>query len=263
MGVSEANMIGVASGLALSGKTVFVYSIIPFVTSRVFEQIRDDVALQKANVKIVGVGSGFTYGQLGPTHHSIEDIGIMRTLPNMTIICPGDPYETEEATKAIAALSGPVYLRIGKKGEPTVHKKSLPFKVGRAITVKKGTDCAIVATGNMLPVGLAVSEILDREKIKARLVSMHTIKPLDVNSIKRAALETGAVFTLEEHNIIGGLGSAVAEVLPYSRLSPIFVRFGIQDKFTHIAGTQDFLRSYHKISAKNIAFKIIKSLRGK
>ena len=129
--------------------------------------------------------------------------------------------------------------------------------------MKKGTDCAIVATGNMLPVGLAVSEILDREKIKARLVSMHTIKPLDVNSIKRAALETGAVFTLEEHNIIGGLGSAVAEVLPYSRLSPIFVRFGIQDKFTHIAGTQDFLRSYHKISAKDIAFKIIKSLRGK
>ena len=257
MGVAEANMMGVAAGLAMSGKKVFVYSIIPFVTSRVHEQIRDDIALQRANVKIVGVGSGFTYGQLGPTHHSIEDISIMRAIPNMTIVCPGDPFETEELTKALVNFDGPAYLRIGKKGEPRVHNKKPFLKIGKGIVLKNGNDCTLIATGNMLSVAVEVSDILKNFDIKARVISMHTIKPLDKNVIYRAVEETPAVFTLEEHSIMGGLGSAVAEVIAEGRGKVFFKRLGIRDVFTTIAGSQDFLRDYHDLSPKNIV-KIIR-----
>lgn len=260
MGVAEANMMSVAAGLALSGKTVFVYSIIPFVTARVFEQVRNDIALQKTNVKIVGVGSGLTYGQLGPTHHSIEDIALMRALPHMTVVCPGDPAETEEATKALAAMKGPAYLRIGKKGEPIVHTKKQNFKLGKGILMRHGSDCAIIATGNMLATAVVVAALLEKKNKRARLISMPTIKPLDEPLIKKAARETSAVFTLEEHSIIGGLGSAVAEVLAESHYHPRFRRFGIRDRFTVIAGSQDFLRSYHKLSPAHIANQILKDL---
>ena len=256
MGVAEANMIGVAAGLALSGKTVFVYSIIPFVTARVFEQIRNDIALQKANVKIVGVGSGLTYGQLGPTHHSIEDIALMRVLPNMTVVCPGDPFETTEATKALAALNGPAYLRIGKKGEPAVHRNTPVFKIGKSILIRKGRDGTLIATGNMLPTASAlVNEFVKRGK-KLRLISMHTIKPLDHRIIIKAAKETPAIFTLEEHNVIGGLGSATAEILaeiPANKKMKHFRRFGICDRFTLMAGSHDFLRTLHALSLRDLS----------
>lgn len=257
MGVAEANMVGVAAGLAMSGKKVFVYSIIPFVTSRVYEQIRDDVALQKANVKIVGVGSGFTYGQLGPTHHSILDIAIMRALPNMTVICPGDPFETEELTRALAGIDGPAYLRIGNKGEPKVHDKKVVLKIGKGVIVKDGNDCALFATGNMLTVALGVSKRLEDLGIKARVISMHTIKPLDKNIIVRATKETPAIFTVEEHSVIGGLGSAVAEVIAEGKEKVFFKRLGIKDIFTTISGTQDFLRNYHNLSIGKIT-RIVK-----
>lgn len=262
MGVAEANMMGVAAGLALSGKTVFVYSIIPFVTARVFEQARNDIALQKANVKIVGVGSGLTYGQLGPTHHSIEDIALMRALPNMTIVCPGDPFETAEATKALAALKGPAYLRIGKKGEPVVHKHAPLFKIGKGILIRKGNMATLIATGNMLPTASTIVDELAKRGKKMRLISMHTIKPLDERIIKKAMRETPAIFTLEEHNVIGGLGSAVAEVLAennQSKKTTYFHRFGINDRFTPIAGSQDFLRAHHDLSCEAITNQILRN----
>lgn len=263
MGVAEANMMGVAAGLALSGKTVFVYSIIPFVTARVFEQIRNDVALQKANVKIVGVGSGLTYGQLGPTHHSIEDIALMRALPNMVVVCPGDPYETAEATKALVALKGPAYLRIGKKGESMIHKHTPLFKVGKGIVIRKGHAGTLIATGNMLPTASTIVNELAKRGKKMRLISMHTIKPLDQLIIKKAMKETPAIFTLEEHNVIGGLGSAVAEVVAEHNQSKKIIhfrRFGIYDRFTLIAGSQDFLRAHHDLSCKAITKRILKDI---
>lgn len=260
MGVAEANMIGVAAGLALSGKTVFVYSIIPFVTARVFEQIRNDIALQKANVKIVGVGSGLTYGQLGPTHHSIEDIALMRALPNMTVVAPGDPKETEEATKALAKIKGPAYLRIGKKGEPMIHTKKPAFRLGKGIIARTGTDLTLIAAGNMLATAITTADELEKGGKRVSVISLHTIKPLDAPLIKKAARDTPAIFTLEEHSIIGGLGSAVAEVLAESRISPIFRRFGIRDRFTTIAGSQDFLRRYHHLSPPDIAKQILKDI---
>lgn len=256
MGVAEANMIGVAAGLALSGKTVFVYSIVPFVTARVFEQVRNDVALQKANVKIVGVGSGLAYGQLGPTHHSIEDIALMRALPNMTVVCPGDPFEAAEATKALAAFNGPAYLRISKKGEPNVHAHMPLFKIGKGILIKKGHEGTLIATGNMLPTAHAVVEALAKRGKNMRLISMHTIKPLDHRIIKKAIKETPAIFTLEEHNVIGGLGSAVAEVLAENYQSKKLIhfrRFGICDRFTLMAGSHDFLRNLHALSLRDVS----------
>ena len=263
MGVAEANMMGVAAGLALSGKTVFVYSIIPFVTARVFEQVRNDIALQKANVKIVGVGSGLTYGQLGPTHHSIEDIALMRALPNMTVICPGDPLETAEATKALAMLKGPAYLRIGKKGEPVVHINTPSFKIGEGILIKKGGEGTLIATGNMLPTGYAVVNALAKKGKNMRLISMHTIKPLDRRIIIKAAQETPAIFTLEEHSVIGGLGSAVAEVLAENNQGKkiYFRRLGINDCFTLTAGSHDFLRRFHKLSFNDISNTIWRDLK--
>jgi transketolase len=264
MGVAEANMIGVAAGLALSGKIVFVYSIIPFVTARVFEQVRNDVALQKTNVKIVGVGSGLTYGQLGPTHHSIEDIALMRALPNMTVVCPGDPFETIEATKALVALTGPAYLRIGKKGEPVVHKNTPVFKIGKGIVIQKGNDGTLIATGNMLPTANALAAELAGKGKEMRLISLHTVKPLDRRIIIKAAEETPAIFTLEEHNVIGGLGSAVAEALaeaPVNKKTKHFRRFGINDRFTLMAGSHDFLRNFHALSLRDMSTIIWNDLK--
>lgn len=264
MGVAEANMMGVAAGLALSGKTVFVYSIIPFVTARVFEQVRNDIALQKANVKIVGVGSGLTYGQLGPTHHSIEDIAIMRVLPHMTVVCPGDPFETAEATRALAAMKGPAYLRIGKKGEPMVHNHTPLFKIGKGILIRKGNAGTLIATGNMLPTAATVVDELAKRGRKIRLISMHTVKPLDERMIKKAMEETPAIFTLEEHNVIGGLGSAVAEALAethQSKKTNYFRRFGIRDRFTITAGSHDFLRTLHALSPRDISNVIWRDLK--
>jgi len=260
MGVAEANMMGVAAGLAMSGKTVFVYSIIPFVTARVFEHVRNDIAIQNANVKIIGVGSGLTYGPLGPTHHSIEDIALMRVLPNMIVIAPGDPKETVEATKAIASLNGPAYMRIGKKGEPMVYDHLSNFTLGKGITVEKGNDLTIITTGNMLYTGTVVSKKLREMKKKPRLISLHTLKPFDEQIIKKAARETGAIFTLEEHNIIGGLGSAVAEVLAENNLNISFRRFGIQDRFFQKTGSQDYLRKLHHISPEYITTRILKDI---
>lgn len=256
MGISEANMMGTAAGLALSGKTVFVYSIIPFVTFRVLEQIRNDISMQGANVKIVGIGSGWSYGSLGATHHAIEDIAVMRAIPNMRIICPGDPLEVTAATRAIANEHGPFYLRLNKAGDPSVHKKPPKFEIGKAIVVRPGKEITIIATGNMLPVGAAVCDLLAKKGMGARLISMHTIKPLDKAIIRTAAKETRALFTLEEHTISGGLGGAVAEVLAESGCSTIFHRFGAPDMFTHIAGSHDYLRTQYHLTPQDIANSI-------
>lgn len=260
IGIAEQNMMGVAAGLALSGKIPIVFSIIPFATMRCFEQIRNDICYHNLNVKIVGVGSGLAYGSLGPTHHSIEDIAIMRVLPNMTVICPGDPIEAGLATLASMAHHGPIYMRIHKKGDPVVYNTKPAFRIGKAIKLSDGRDGTLIATGNMLHTAVEVIQTLKDKGIELRLLSMHTIKPIDVLSLKDAVKDTGRMFTLEEHNIIGGLGGAVAEVLGELGMPVRFHRFGINDRFTKEVGNQEYLRGVNALSSQKIVSYIHQAL---
>ena len=263
-GVAEQNMIGVAAGLALSGKKVVVYSIIPFVTMRCFEQIRNDICLQNLDVKVVGVGAGFSYGAQGPTHHAIEDLAIMRSLPNMTVLCPVDPIETGLAVKAMFKLKGPVYLRLGKSKEENIHSKSFEFKVGRANLIKNGKDITIMGIGPILKNALNAAEILEKEmNISVRIISMTTFKPLDKNIVLKAVKETKAIFTIEEHSLVGGLGSAVAEILAESKDKILFRRITLPNEFCKEVGSQEYLREKNNLSVKGIKKTIEKIWRSK
>ena len=263
IGVAEQNMTGVATGLALSGKIVFTYSIGNFPTLRCLEQIRNDVCYHNASVKIVAVGGGLAYGALGTTHHCTEDIAIMRTLPNMAVVAPGDPVESALATRAIVERSGPCYLRLGKTGEPTIHRKAPDFKLGEAIMIRAGGDATLITTGGMLYSTVQAAEQLVREGIQARILSMHTIKPLDAEAVLAAERETGAIITIEEHSIIGGLGSAVAEMLAESGSShALFKRIGINNSFCTEVGTQEHLRKVYSLSVEDIVVTV-KSLLGR
>jgi len=259
VGVAEANMVGIAAGLALSGKTVFIYSIVPFVTMRCFEQISNDLCYQNLNVKIIGVGGGLCYGSAGPTHHSITDIAIMRALPNMIVICPGDPIEAEMATKLSMLCKTPIYIRLGKGHEPNVHLQTPNFEIGKGITIKNGNDITIIAAGNSLYNAKCVSDKLMNKGIDARLISMHTIKPLDKEIVLKAAQETEAIFTIEEHSVIGGLGSAVAEVLAEGYTEKIlFKRISLPDAFCKDVGNQEYLRRKNSLSIEQITNTILK-----
>lgn len=259
VGIAEANMASVAAGLALCGKTVYIYSFIPFATMRCFEQIRIDICYHNANVKIIGLGEGLTYALEGPTHHSIEDIAIMRVLPNMKVVCPGDPVEVKLAIEASAQQKGPMYLRIGKKGESVIHSKDPNFKIGKGIIIRDGCDMTIISTGNMLHSAISVSKLLENTGISARVISMHTVKPIDKQLIIRCASDTRIIFTLEEHSLIGGLGSAVAEILAEEDdLKCFFRRISLPDLFVNDIGSQDYLRSINFLSIEGIFNFILK-----
>jgi transketolase len=252
-GVAEQNMTGLAAGMAMTGMVVFTYSIGNFPTLRCLEQVRHDVCYHRANVKVVAVGGGLAYGSLGVSHHATEDLAIMRALPEMTVVAPGDPVEAGLATAAVAALDGPCYLRLGKAGEPVVHRASPDFALGRAIRIQDGSDLAIIATGTMLSTARLVADEMEREGRSVRLLSMHTIKPLDVDAIRSAASDTGRVFTLEEHSVIGGLGGAVAEVMaemeePHATLR----RIGLRATFTEYAGSHQYLKSLHELDPEGV-----------
>jgi len=253
VGVAEQNMTGIAVGMALSGKIVFTYSIANFPTLRCLEQIRNDVCYHNANVKVVAVGGGFVYGSLGMTHHATEDLAIFRALPGMIVVAPGDPLETELATRAIVSHRGPCYLRLGRAGEPKVHSGPVSFQLGKAITVRDGTDLTLITTGGLLSIGSHVVERLAGDGIHARLLSMHTLKPLDAEAILSAAQETGAIVTLEEHSIIGGLGSAVAEVLAENCEGRVrFKRLGLPSIFSSHVGTQEYLQTMYGLDADGV-----------
>lgn len=242
-GIAEQNMAGVAAGLASCGSIVFIYSIANFPTFRCLEQIRNDIAYHGLNVKIVSVGAGFAYGPAGYTHHGIEDVAVMRAIPGMTVVAPGDPVEASLATEAIAYHSGPAYLRLGKAREPTLHAATPDFEIGKAIPVRDGNDVTLISTGSMLRRALVCADaLLQDHDIRARVLSMPSIKPLDAESIRRAASETRGILVLEEHRIIGGLGSAVAEVLASMKScrAPLRV-LGIPDRQIHTVGSQEFL----------------------
>lgn len=252
-GVAEQNMTGMAAGMALSGKIVFTYSIANFPTLRPLEQIRNDVCYHNANVSIVSVGGGMAYGSLGPSHHATEDIAVMRALPNMIVIAPGDPVETRLATRALVHHDGPAYLRLGRAGEPQVHQTKPDFEIGRAITLRKGSDITLITTGGMLHVTVNAADILREQGIQAMVLSMHTVKPLDVEAVLYAARETGAIITVEEHSIIGGLGGAIAECLMEANHPPkYFKRIGLDGKFSSIVGSQEYLRQQYSLDAAGI-----------
>ncbi|MCK9265613.1 1-deoxy-D-xylulose-5-phosphate synthase [bacterium] len=256
VGVAEQNMIGIASGLALSGKIAFAYSIIPFLTMRCFEQIRNDICYQSTNVKLVGVGAGFAYGSAGFTHYAIEDIGIMRMLPNMVVVSPADTLEMELTVRRSIEHNGPVYIRIGRARE-TIYSTKQNFKLGIGITVKEGKDITIFSTGDILENVIKVAEKLTECNISSRVISMHTVKPIDKEIILKATKETRAIFTVEEHSVNGGLGSAVAEILSdYSCRNVLFKRIGISEIFVKEVGDYKYLREKHNLSA-NAIFKTI------
>jgi transketolase len=253
VGVAEQNLTGIAAGMALSGKTVFTYSIANFPTLRCLEQVRNDVCYHKANVKIVAVGGGFAYGALGMTHHATEDLAILRALPEMTVIAPADPIETEHATRAVATYPGPCYLRLGRAGEPLIHSTPIDFEIGKAIRVREGDDITLISTGGLLGTALEVAEVIAKQGFQARVLSMHTLKPLDAEAVLAAALDTKAIVTLEEHSVIGGLGSAVAEVLAESsEVRVSFKRLGASSSFARVVGSQEFLRERNGLSVQRI-----------
>jgi len=252
-GVAEQNMTGLAAGMAMSGKIVFTYSIGNFPILRCLEQIRNDVCYHHANVNVVSVGGGLAYGALGATHHCIEDLAIMRVMPHMTVVAPGDPVEAEMATRAIAEIPGPSYLRLAKTGEPRINSAEVDFEIGRAITVREGSDLTLISTGEMLHNTVKSAERLAEEGIHARVLSMHTLKPLDVGAVLRAARETGVIVTIEEHSVIGGLGGAVAEVLAELSDSPFTLkRIAMREPFCSEVGSQKYLREANSLSIEGI-----------
>ncbi|MBI5630394.1 MAG: transketolase [Elusimicrobia bacterium] len=253
VGVAEQNMTGVAAGMALSGKIVFTYSIANFPTLRCLEQIRNDVCYHQASVKVVSVGAGLAYGALGSSHHALEDIAIMRALPGMTVVAPGDPWEAAAAARAVAYQDGPCYLRLGKAGEPRVHERAPEFVIGKAIRVREGSDLTLISTGAMLHAAHQAVLKLKSQGISARLLSMHTVKPLDVEAVLQAAEETAAVMTVEEHSATGGLGGAVAEVLAQyaGRRAPLSI-VGVREGFCRGVGNQEHLRNQCGLGVEHI-----------
>lgn len=251
-GVGEQNMTGMAAGMALSGKIVFTYSIANFPVLRCLEQIRNDICYHNARVRVVPIGGGMAYGALGPSHHATEDIAVVRALPNLTVVAPGDPVETRLATQALIEHEGPAYLRLGRAGEPIVHDEDPAFELGKSITVREGADICLIATGGMLHNAVLAAEALALRRIEARVLSMHSIKPLDIEAVIDAA-RTQAVFTIEEHSVIGGLGSAVAEVLMEADVRPNhFKRIGLEGSLSSIVGDQEYLLNYYGLDGQGI-----------
>jgi transketolase len=261
-GVAEQNMTGVACGIAMEGNIAITYSIANFPTLRCLEQVRNDVCYHNANVKIVIIGGGMAYGELGISHHSTEDIAIMRALPNLVVLAPCDIAEARAATRAMLEYDGPVYFRCGYKDEPPIHERPVDFQIGRAITVREGTEAAIFFTGTIgINAKLAAGE-LEKQQIRCRLVSMPSIKPIDRQAIIDAARETGGILTLEEHNLCGGFGSAVAEVLQDENLAGVrFKRMALPDVNVAKVGSQRWLRDQYGLGAADIVREIRGLLR--
>ncbi len=263
VGIAEQNMIGIAAGLALSGKKVFAYSIVPFVTMRCFEQVKSDLCYQNLDVTLIGVGGGFIYGQYGNTHCSIEDIAVMRVLPNMKIVCPANPLECEILTKQIISLNGPTYIRIGR-GKESMPSNKYNVNFGKGYYVYKTGKIALFSYGTILSEAEKVVAALKLKSIDAQLINMHTIKPIDIDVIMNTLNSCDAIFTIEEHNIIGGLGSAIAEIISEVKQKPLlFKRFGVHDTYLKEIGTQDYLRDKHGISAEKITEGILSLLTKK
>lgn len=263
-GVSEANIVTMAAGLAMEGKIPYINTIATFLTRRCFEQIVLDLGLHNTRVRLIASGGGVVYAPLGPTHLAIDDIAILRAVPNMTILAPADADEMRRLMLQTLEVDGPVYIRLGKGGDPIVSREDLPCEIGKAILMREGKDALIVTTGICLQVTLAAADELEKEGISASVLHVHTLKPLDSIAIHENAARVPIVVTIEEHTIVGGLGSAVAEIIAEAALNPSkhFRRIGIPDVFPDEYGSQASLMARYDITAGHLA-AVIKELRGK
>lgn len=256
-GIAEANMMGTAAGMALSGLRPIVYTITPFTTTRCYEQIRVDVCYHNVPVIIVGTGSGLSYAELGPTHHSCEDFAILRVLPNMTVMAPADEVELRQCMQAALRQNGPVYIRIGKKGEAIIPKQSTDFTIGRTITIQEGSDICLIGTGTIMPEVLEAAKLLEQQGISVHIEDCHTIKPLDAEKLSHISAKFPLIAVIEEHSKIGGLASSIAEWLTtQSDNTPKIVSIGVEDEFMHEVGDQNYARMKYGLTADNIARQV-------
>lgn len=260
-GIAEQNMTSLAAGMALEGKIVFTYSIGNFPTMRCLEQIRNDCAYHNANVKIVCIGGGFVYGSLGMSHHATEDLAVMRALPDVVVMAPGDLTETEACTKALVDYSGTAYLRLGRGGEKQIHKQIHDFSIGKAVKVRDGEEIAMLSTGAIFEEVATAAGELEHSGFHPSVYTFPTIKPIDRETIRSLAEKFRLIVTIEEHNIIGGFGSAVAEVIAeLTGAQARILRIGIDDRYCAEVGTQKYLRAKYGIDGAGIFEKIKKEL---
>ncbi|MDR3293595.1 MAG: transketolase family protein [Clostridiales bacterium] len=262
VGIAEQNMIGIAAGMAKSGLTVFASCFSVFASLRALDQVHTDICYQNVNVKLIGTHGGTSFGQAGSTHHAIEDIGVIRPLVNMTVIVPADGLETANAVKAAAATPGPFYIRINRGFDNVVYSTSdYGFEVGKAVTMRDGTDITIIACGSCVYQALQAASILDFDyKLKARVINMHTIKPIDRDAVLKAVAETRKIITVEDHTVIGGLGSAVAEVIVEGGKACLLKKLGIPDKWSPI-GLHEDLMANHEIDAQGIVKNVLEIMK--
>lgn len=257
-GIAEQNMTSVAAGMALTGKNVFTYSIGNFPTLRCIEQIRNDCAYHNANVKIVCIGGGFVYGSLGMSHQATEDLAILRALPNVVVLAPADLIEAEECTKALAKYKGTAYLRLGRGGEKRIHDKIENFQIGKAIKVCDGAKIAIFSTGAIFEEVTVAKDVLKAKGINPAVYTFPTVKPIDKEIIEQIAKDFDLIVTCEEQNVIGGFGSAVAEVMTeMKQRNAILLRVGLNDEYSVRVGNQKYLRGQYGIDAEGIVKKIL------
>lgn len=257
VGISEANMVGVAAGLAMSGKIPFVYTIPPFITARALDQVRVDLCYQNLNVKLIGVGAGYVSSTWGPTHHSIEDIAVMRSLPNMRVLSPSDQFEAEKMiTGSLDNIVGPAYIRLAVSGTKIPREDFTPW----IELLKDGSSIAIIATGRVVYNALKAAEIVDRTGITCKVINVNIIKPLYRKRLVDLIAGTKAVFTVEEHNIIGGLGSAVAEIIAEEGCGVRLTRIGLNDEFCTVYGSVEYLDDQYGLSSEKIAETVKKNV---
>ena len=254
VGISEQNMIGIAAGLSTFGKVPYVSTFAAFATGRVYDQIRCSIAYPKLNVKICGTHAGITVGEDGATHQCCEDIALMRTIPGMTVIVPSDDIEAKAAVKAAAAMEGPVYMRFGRLAVPVINDEDYKFEIGKGKVLREGTDVAIIANGLCVAESLDAAEKLAAEGINAQVINMATVKPLDTELVLEAAKATGKVVTVEEHSVIGGLGSAVCDVLSEQLPTPV-LKIGVNDVFGHSGPAVELIKEFG-LDGDSIAAKV-------
>jgi transketolase len=252
VGVAEMNMMGMASGLASTGYIPVVSTFAAFAALRCAEFVRTDLCYQTRNVKIIGTHSGTSFGQAGTTHHCTEDLAVMRSFAGMTVIAPADSYETANAVIAAVDREGPTYIRIGRSFEPPLHKSmDFDYEIGKAIQIHEGTDISVIACGRAVLAALEAAEIAQQQGLSVRVLDMHTIKPIDAGAVMSALLDTRRIITAEDHNVVGGLGSAVAEVIATSGKGCVLRKLGLQDEFSIVGYPEDLLHRY-KIDADGI-----------
>lgn len=252
VGIAEQNLVGISAGLASTGKIVYAVSPASFLTARALEQIKNDVCYSDQPVKLVGISAGVSYGALGSTHHSTHDLAVLRAINNITIIVPADNFETTEAIKAAATIPHPVYIRFGKRPMYHLHGPDTEFKVGKSIVIREGTDITFIATGETVYHAFMASRVLEEKGRTCRVISMHTVKPLDVEAVLSAARNSRALITVEEHSVSGGLGEACAAILAQAGLGLPFMIVGLPDEYT-ITGNQLEIFNHYGISVQGLA----------